>query len=207
MDLLKIYYYTGIPIITCNILFYSITSLSNSITSSQKIFQFISEHKDCDSVVFKNEIEILDLQNKLKIIESLIFDIIKKHCKTDEEFEQIRTNIKVPVVLYDEYDEYSDDSNYFTMVELNNKFSAFDRIDEPVKYALLSTSETIQKINEILVKIYEKISKHSKSYFNKLVTLCLHSELNELKKQIDILDKRLYLLLEILKIYLPIKSK
>jgi len=200
MDLLKIYCYTGIPIITCNILFYSITSLSTSITSSQKLFNFILEHKDCDSVIFKNEMETSDIQHKLKIIELLIFDIIKKHCKTDEEFELIKTNIKTPVVIND---DYIDEINHFTMIDLNNNYSVFERMDEPVKYALFSTSELIQKINEQLMKIYEKISKHNKSYFNPFVTLCIKHELNELKKQVNVLDKRLYLLFEILKIYLP----
>ena len=203
MDLLRLYCYTGIPILTCNILFYSITALSTSITSSQKVIEFISEHKDCDSILFKNEMEILDIQNKLEIIEALIFDIIKRHCKTDEEFENIKTNIKTPSIICDEINE--DNSSNFMMIELNTNNSAFERMDNPVKYSLLSTSETIQKINDILIKIYEKIRKHSNSYFNKLVTLCLHKELNELKKQINILDKRLYLLFEILKIYLVIK--
>lgn len=203
MDLLRLYCYTGIPILTCNILFYSITALSTSITSSQKVIEFISEHKDCDSIIFKNEMEILDIQNKLEIIEALIFDIIKRHCKTDEEFENIKTNIKTPSIICDEINE--DNSSNFMMIELNTNNSAFERMDNPVKYSLLSTSETIQKINDILIKIYEKIRKHSNSYFNKLVTLCLHKELNELKKQINILDKRLYLLFEILKIYLVIK--
>ena len=203
MDLLRLYCYTGIPILTCNILFYSITALSTSITSSQKVIEFISEHKDCDSILFKNEMEILDIQNKLEIIEALIFDIIKRHWKTDEEFENIKTNIKTPSIICDEINE--DNSSNFMMIELNTNNSAFERMDNPVKYSLLSTSETIQKINDILIKIYEKIRKHSNSYFNKLVTLCLHKELNELKKQINILDKRLYLLFEILKIYLVIK--
>ena len=78
MDILKIYYYTSIPLLTCNILFYSITSLSNSITSSQNVFKFIVDHKDCDSIIFKNITTDLDLENKLKIVESLIYDIIKK---------------------------------------------------------------------------------------------------------------------------------
>ena len=168
-----------------------------------QVIEFISEHKDCDSILFKNEMEILDIQNKLEIIEALIFDIIKRHCKTDEEFENIKTNIKTPSIICDEINE--DNSSNFMMIELNTNNSAFERMDNPVKYSLLSTSETIQKINDILIKIYEKIRKHSNSYFNKLVTLCLHKELNELNKQINILDKRLYLLFEILKIYLVIK--
>ena len=41
LNLISIYSYTSIPIITCNILFYSIMSLSNSITSTQNVFRFM----------------------------------------------------------------------------------------------------------------------------------------------------------------------
>ena len=57
MDLLTIYYYTSVPLLTCNLIFYSLTTLSTSITSSQNVVRFISEHKDCDSIIFKNELD------------------------------------------------------------------------------------------------------------------------------------------------------
>jgi len=85
MDIFRLYYYAGIPIAT-NIIFYSITSLSTSISSSQNVVRFITEHKDCDSIVFKNEISDIDLENKLKIVESLVYDIISKFCVDKEEF-------------------------------------------------------------------------------------------------------------------------
>ena len=198
MELLTMYYYTSVPILTCNLLFYSISTLSTSISSSHKIFSFISQHKVCDSIVFKNEIETLDIQNKLKIVESLIFDVIKRYCKTNEEFEQMKTNIKNPIICDEE------DVKGFTMIGIKNNIAILDRIDEPVRFALLSTSETTQNVNEIIIKIHEKILRHDKSYLNKFVALYLQVELQELKKQITLLDKRLQLLLEILKIYLPI---
>jgi hypothetical protein len=200
MDLLKIYYYTSVPILTCNLLFYSISTLSTSIISSQNIVRFISEHKVCDSIVFKNEIETLDIQNKLKIVESLIFDVIKRYCKTNEEFEQIKTNIKTPIICDEEA------VKGFTIIDIKNNITILDRIDEPVRYALLSTSETIQFVNEIIIKIHEKILRHDKSYLNKFVALYLQVEIQELKKQITLLDRRLQLLFEILKIYLPISN-
>lgn len=199
MDLLTIYYYTSVPILTCNMIFYSITALSTSITSSQNVVRFISEHKDCDSIVFKNELEALDLENKLKIIESLIFDIIRRHCNSNEEFEDIKKNIDTPIITCDK----QDDSKEFEMIELTNRINILERIDEPIRYAILSTSETAQNINEIIVKIHEKILKHKQSYLNKIVTLCLQIELHEFKKKVNLLDIRLKLLLDLLKIYLP----
>ena len=61
----------------------------------------------------------------------------------------------------------------------------------------------VQNINITLENIYDKIKNHKNSYLNKLVTLCLQIELNNLRHQINILDKRMLLLLELLKIYLP----
>ena len=72
MDLLSMYYYAGIPVITCNMLFYSMSAISSSITSSQNVVKFISEHKDNDVTIFKNELELMDLTMKLKIVETLI---------------------------------------------------------------------------------------------------------------------------------------
>jgi hypothetical protein len=199
MDLLTIYYYTSVPILTCNMIFYSITALSTSITSSQNVVRFISEHKDCDSIVFKNELESIDLENKLKIIEALIFDIIKRHCNSNDEFEEIKKNINTPIITCDK----QDDSKEFEMIELTSRINILERIDEPVRYAILSTSEIVQTINEIIIKIHEKIMKHNKTYLNKIVTLCLQSELHEFKKKVNLLDIRLKLLLDLLQIYLP----
>lgn len=203
MDLLRIYYYTGIPILTCNMLFYSIQALSTSITSSQNVVRFISEHKACDSTVFKNEIETLDLQNKLKVVESLIFDIIKRHCYSDVEISDIKQNISTPLVTCNTLE----DTNGFEMVEFKNRFAVLERVAEPIRYSLLSTCETVVNINELMLKIREKIVTHNQSYLNKIVSLCLQTEINELKKNVKILDMRLELLLNLLKIYVPITIK
>ena len=196
MDLLKIYYYTGVPILTCNMLFYSVNALSSSITSSQNVVKFITEHKVCDSTIFKNELEQLDIQHKLTIVDSLIFDIIKRYCQNNDEFEKIRTNIKNPIM-----NQELDDSSEFMIIELTHKNSVFERIHEPVKYALMSTCEIIQKINDIVQSAKIKILKHDQSYLNRIVSISLQEELSGLNKQVKLLDGRLYLLFELLKIY------
>lgn len=197
MDLIKIYCYTGIPVLTYNMLFYSLTSISQSITSSQNVVKFISEHKICDSEIYKSDLEIHDLPNKLKIVESLIFDVIKRHCKTENEYTETRTNLLNPIVRSDCQDE----TGNFQLIELNYNHKILDRIDEPVRYALMSTAETICSIHELISNIQDKILKHNDSYLNKFVALCLKKELKEFNKQNLLLDKRLQLLLELLKIY------
>jgi len=174
MDLIRVYYYTSVPLLTCNTLFYAMSALSTSITSSQNVFKFISEHKDCDSILFKKEIEICDLQNKLDIIESLILDVVKRYSKTKEEYEQIKTNILSPIFEIKEISDYS-------VIEQNIKLEVLDRIEEPLKISLISTSDIVQNINITLENIYDKIKNHKNSYLNKLVTLCLQIELNNLR--------------------------
>jgi hypothetical protein len=196
MDLLSMYYYAGIPVITCNMLFYSMSAISSSITSSQNVVKFISEHKDNDVTIFKNELELMDLTMKLKIVETLVFDILKKYCKNEDEFEIVKNNMRDPLLISDVSD------SEFALIEMKNKITIFDKMDEPIRHSLLSTSEIVQKINGIITKAQEKILTHEQSYLNKLITLSLHNEINQLKKQVIILDKRLDLLLKLLVIYM-----
>ena len=162
MDIFKLYYYTSIPLLTCNILFYSITSLSNSITSSQNVFKFIVDHKDCDSIIFKNVMTDLDIENKLKIVESLTYDIIKKFNANNEEFELTKAELKNPQSVLNTSDTL--DKNNFTLIESNIYTIVLERIDEPIKIALISTSETVQNIIEIINQIHDKINEYQKSY-------------------------------------------
>ena len=167
MDLIKLYYYTSIPLLTCNILFYSITSLSASISSSQNVFKFIAEHKDCDSIVFKNEIAETDLENKLRIVESLIYDIIKKFSKNNEEFERTKKDIQQPQIT----DTNLMENNEFRLVEMKSPTTVLERIDEPIKLALISTSETVQNINTLLMEMRDKINNYNKSYIKNIISL------------------------------------
>ena len=133
MDIIRLYYYTSVPLLTCNMLFYSITSISASISSSQNVIKFISENKDCDSIIFKNEIADIDLENKLRIIESLIYDIIKKFCNNNEEFERAKKDIQQPQII----DSISLENNEFALVEIKSPTTVLERIDEPIKIALI----------------------------------------------------------------------
>jgi len=184
-------------------LFYSITSLSASISSSQNVVKFIAEHKDCDSVIFKNEIVDTDLENKLRIVESLIYDIIKKYSKNTDEFERTKKDIQQPLIT----DTNLIENNEFALVEMNSPTTVLERIDEPIKLALISTSETVQSINTLLMEMRDKINNHNKSYIKTILALSLQTELKNLNRQVKILDSRLHLLLELLKVYLPIREK
>lgn len=204
MDILKLYYYTSIPILTCNMLFYSITILSTSITSSQNVIKFVTENKTCDSIKFKKELEMLDICHKLKIVESLIFDILKKYCKTNDDFDALKMDIiDKSKVIDKEVDDFIvvDNININDQFNISDKYTFLNEINDPLKYALFSTIEVVQYINNIISNIYNKILCHNKSYLNKFITLCLQTELNTLTKYANLLDKRLHMLFEILRIY------
>jgi hypothetical protein len=200
MDPLKLYYYTSVPLLTCNILFYSVTTLSNSITSTQNVFKFVYEHKSNDFEIFKNEIESLDLYNKLKIIESLIFDIIKKYCSTDDEFNRLKENITNPLIT-----SADDGVIDFTVINLENKVSIFERIEEPLRYALLITSEAVQNINTVINNIHQKVLQNNSSYLKGFINLKLTNELSCLNKNVKLLDIRIQILFDLLKVYIPKK--
>lgn len=201
MDMFRLYYYASIPLAT-NLIFYSITSLSTSISSSQNVVKFITEHKDCDSVIFKNEIADMDLENKLRIVESLVYDIIRKFSLNKEEFERTKKEIQHPDTTIKESNDFE-----FELIEIKTQTTVLERIDEPLKIALISSAETLNNIHEVLVEIRKKIDTHSKSYIKSFISLSLKQELSRLNKQTKILDTRTHMLFELLKIYLPFVKK
>lgn len=221
MNMFQLYYYASIPLAT-NLLFYSVTSLSTSISSSQNVVKFITEHKDCDSVVFKNEIMDSDLEMKLRVVESLIYDILRKHSVNAKEFECVKREIETPgigIVVVDNCEGGSgvgggdDDGSGsdFTGIELSTKevgtVSVLNRIDEPIKIAIVSTADTLRIISGVLAEVRKKIESHNNSYMKNFVSLSLKTELSTLHKQTKILEHRTHLLFELLKVYLPLAKK
>ena len=202
-NMMNMYYYTSIPIITCNLLFYSITSLSNSITSTQNVFRFIYEHKDTDYLIYKNQLKSIDLIHKMKIINSLIYDTLQKYIPEEEKYNKLLEYINNPIIDNKEKDNYNIiDINYDNNYD-NNIISS---IDKPVLYSIIAISEILQNINNITTKIKDKIQTHEKIYFKNFFTLCLKQEINELKFYSNLLDVRYNIFIDLLKIYLPLQK-
>lgn len=65
----------------------------------------------------------------------------------------------------------------------------------------------MNNINSTLMDINNKINDYKKTYMKNIISLSLQEELKKLHKQINILDKRLQLLFELLKIYLPFRDE
>jgi hypothetical protein len=185
-------------------LFFSLNSISSSISSSQNVAKFIYEHKDCDSILFKNEMINLDLENKLKIVESLIFDIIRKFSYDNEEFEQTKKEI---LEIQQTVNVKNNLENDYLFIEMKCFVKVLERIDEPLKLAIFSTTEVINQINLTLIEIKNKINNYKKTFIKNIISLSLQEELKKLNRLIHILDNRLQLFFELLKIYLPFKDK
>jgi|LakMenEpi03Aug12_release.lakeMendotaPanAssembly.Ray.scaffolds.fasta_scaffold27229_4 hypothetical protein len=196
MEFLKLYYIT-VPLLSYN-LCYTMTTLSNSITSSKNIMNFFIETKETDINIFKNHLEEIDLKTKIKIIESLIYDIIKKHGNNEKPKIELKNLISMDCEL--------DDENNFYLVEVKSNHEYLKNIDEPVLYSLISTCEVIYHINDNLQKINEKIMLYERSYLKSIVVLKLQPELSNIIRYSKILDIRLKLLFDILKVYSSINK-
>jgi len=190
-----------IPIsVTHEIIYKCVTSISSTIVSSYNFYNFIITNSPNDYQNYQNEIISTDLANKLLIASSLIKDIIKKHhynsvsdksISIEKIIESYKEQIKIEYLQNEEF-------NIITHIQNNNIIAD---VPEPVKIALNSTIEIIDKINNILEKIHCKLSVHSKSYIKYLSKLNIKNEVLNLITLDKLFDKRLTLLIDIIKIY------
>ena len=187
-------------LITQDIIIKCVSSLTTSVLSSYNLYNIIITqsitHSDYQN--FQNQITSTDLANKLLLASSIIKDIIKKHhYKTDSNvpiekiIELYKDELKIEFVGEEDFD-------IITHIQNNNIISD---VPEPVKMSLNSTLEIIEKINNVLNKIHSKIKIYSISYLKYISKLNLLEETEQLINLDKIFDKRLGLLLEILKIY------
>ncbi len=192
---------TIIPhLIAHDIIIKCIGSLSNSILSSYNLYNIITTYSNSDFQSYQDEISSTDLANKLLLASSIIKDIIKRHHFVSDKDKELP--IEKIIELYKdeikiEHNEH-EDFNIITHIQKNTIIS---NVPEPVKISLNSTLEIIDKINEILTEIHIKIKTYSNSYIKYVSKLNLSSQINQLISYDNLFDKRLGLLLEVLKIY------
>lgn len=208
-------------LISQDIIIKCISSLSTSILSTYNLYNFITTHSNSDYQNYVAEITSTDIANKLLVASSLIKDIIKRHHEFElstqntepdgqnmlvKKNENDKKNIPVEKIIEmyklklepDVIDDVNSEYNIVTQIQNNNIIS---NVPEPVKIALNSTLEIIDKINGILNTIHLKIKTHSGSYVKYVSKLNLSHEVNMLIKFDKIFDKRLKLFIDVLKIY------
>jgi hypothetical protein len=186
-----------LPTLSSDIIYYCITSLSTSISSTQNLYNFIINysHTNNDYIVYQNKLINTDIPNKLQVSSLLITDIIKKYHLSDKEdinlAEWVEKNCNLNVIEDDEF-------NVVSNIKNNNIISD---LPKPLKLILQSTLEIITNINETLKLIQNKINQYNISYFSYFYKLNIHDDVNKLVTYCDIFDKRLTMLFDILKVY------
>ena len=65
--------------ITNDIFIRTLTNITTSLISTHSLFVWFVDYKNNDYNIYKKEIKLTDLHNKLLIVSALIKDIIKKY--------------------------------------------------------------------------------------------------------------------------------
>ena len=186
-------------IVTNEIIFKCVSSLSTTILSSYNFYNFIIMNAPNDYQNYQNEIISTDLANKLLIASSLVKDIIKKH-----HFDSVDKDVPIERIIESYKDqikiEILQDEGFDIITHIQNN-TIIANVPEPVKISLNSTLEIIDKINGVLEKIHFKIKYYSNSYTKYISKLNIKNEVDNLISLDKIFEKRLGLLLEIVLIY------
>jgi len=191
-----------LPYITYNAVTYGLSAMSSSISTSINVFNYITEHKDSDYETLQKQLESTDLNNKLYIIQSLIKDILTRHCinlgiKDDNKIQEIIGTSDADIIS----DVITIKQGDFDIVNKINKIYSEIDIPEPVKLSLISTIDIIEKINNNLENIKKKILHHQQCYFKSFRTIKISDEVKKIISLTVILNSRLQILFELLKLY------
>jgi predicted DNA-binding protein YlxM (UPF0122 family) len=204
-----------------------LTSISSSVKVSTSLVNYFINSTDNNVEKFKNELLVIDLYNSLNVILTVIEDIIKKHdssgsIKALPPISNTLTSEKQILTLEQgsclviannrdgcgDGDGYRDNSVHGlqeSCIVINDNIPIPKKsiiLPEPVKKALFSTYEIIEKIKIILQQVYKKIDLHKTKYFSSWRGLDLTSDIKEIKLNNSIFEKRVAMLFDIIKIYL-----
>lgn len=188
------------PVISKDIIYYCITSLSTSISSTQNLYNFIINysHNNNDYQIYQNKLINADLSNKLQVISLLITDIIKKYYFKDKDNEN---EINIDEWIEKHFNIKVNEIEGFNVISNLKNNTILCDLPKPLKIILQSTLEIINNINYALQKIQDKINNYNKSYFSYFYTLNIHDDVNRLVTYCEIFDRRMTMLFDILKVY------
>jgi hypothetical protein len=203
-----------------------LTSISSSVKVTSSLVNYFICSTDNNVEKFKKELLVLDLYNSLNVVLTVIEDIIKKHdssgslstnslkaiepCMNGNGSNTnsclvIANNKGVGINSKGGFGEKGEINNQESCIIINDNISITKKsiiLPEPVKKALFSTYEIIEKIKIILQQVYKKIDSHKIKYFSSWRGLDLTLEINEIKLLNTIFEKRVDMLFDIIKIYL-----
>jgi hypothetical protein len=184
-----------ISAITNDIFIRTLTNITTSLISTHSLFVWFVDYKNNDYNIYKKEIKLTDLHNKLLIVSALIKDIIKKYyLKNDENIDFI-----IQKFINDTTDKMTKDN--FILIDYDEKINIFSEIPECIKLALVSTLEIITVLNNEINKIHNKIQTHHKRWISYIYSIKIQQEMDTILEHNIIFDKRLNLLFKILNSY------
>ena len=178
--------------ITNDIFIRTLTNITTSLISTHSLFVWFIDYKNSDYNVYKKEIKLTDLHNKLLIVSALIKDIIKKYYLKKED------NVDDIIKLFIEKDITVDN---FRLVNYDNKLNNFTEIPTCIRLALISTLEIITILNNEIMKIQMKIQDHHKRWLSYIYSIKIEEEMNTILEHNIIFEKSLDLLFKILNAY------
>jgi hypothetical protein len=181
----------------------TLTNITTSIVSGHSLFVWFIDYKNSNYNIYKNELKVSDLHNKLLIVSALIKDIFQKYYKNVDFLEQKplqntldKKDLGKGVKGKEDFEFIDLDKEHNLEHDLlSNEFS---EIPKSIRLALLSTLEIITILNNEINKIHSKIHNHHKKWLSYIYSIKIQEEMDTILEHSQIFDKRLTLLFQIL---------
>lgn len=187
-------------IVSKDILINCISTLTTTVSSTQNLYNFIINYSTSngDYKLYQNKLLTTDLSTKLSIINALIGDIIRKQNVIDGI--DIDDNSNSLIINHKDTINIVADEGFDIITNIDN-IDLIEHFPKTIKVALHSNIEIINKINQTLNAIQDAIQKYNASYFSYFYKLNIHDHVENIIIYCDVFDKRLTLLLDLLKLY------
>jgi hypothetical protein len=179
----------------------TLTNITTSIVSGHSLFVWFIDYKNSNYNIYKNEIKVSDLHNKLLIVSALIKDIFQKYYKNVDFLEQktlYKKDLGKGVKGKEDFIFIDLDLDKDSELNLNE----FSEIPKSIRLALLSTLEIITILNNEINKIHSKIHNHHQRWISYIYSIKIQEEMDTILEHNQIFDKRLNLLFQILNTHL-----
>jgi hypothetical protein len=191
-----------ITAITNDVLMRTATNITTSIVSTHSLFVWFIDHKNSNYNIYKKELKVTDIHNKLLIISALIKDIIKKyHFLNDKDSKKDNENIDITIQKYIDKTAEEITNDDFLLINYESKIDVFTEIPNSIKLALISVLEIITILNNEISKIHMKIHDHHKRWISYIYSIAIQQEMDAILEHSIIFEKRLNLLFQILSAY------
>jgi hypothetical protein len=169
--------------------------------SGHSLFVWFIDYKNSNYNIYKNELKVSDLHNKLLIVSALIKDIFQKYYKNVDFLEQKPLNQKKSLGK-DDFEFIDKDLDLDKDLKHDLLSNDFSEIPKSIRLALLSTLEIITILNNEINKIHCKIHCHHQKWISYIYSIKIQEEMDTILEHNQIFDKRLNLLFQILNTHL-----